>query len=114
MQNWEYFLKEMAARSADLFSLKVVPLEKGKKTDCSPLKVPIQWTQKNAYSVNHDQAANIFNLQYIFLPTAIGEYDELLTMAKKLKLRWFSHISRCFGLTRTCLQDTVSGIKKKM
>ena len=29
---------------------------------------------------------------------AIGEYDELLTLVKKRKLRWFGHVSRSSGL----------------
>ena len=31
---------------------------------------------------------------------AIAEYDELLTMVKKRKLRWFGHVSRSSGLER--------------
>ena len=37
---------------------------------------------------------------------AIGEYDELLTLVKNPKLRWFCHVSRCSGLAKTVLQDT--------
>ena len=29
--------------------------------------------------------------------TTIGEYDDLLTMVKKRKLRWLSHVSRSSG-----------------
>ena len=32
------------------------------------------------------------------IQTAIGEYDELLTLAMKWKLRWFGHVSRSSGL----------------
>ena len=32
---------------------------------------------------------------------AIGQYDELLTMVKKRKLRWFDHVSRSSGLAKT-------------
>ena len=32
------------------------------------------------------------------IQAAIGEYDELLTLVKKRKLRWFGHISRSSGL----------------
>ena len=45
--------------------------------------------------------------------TAIGEYDELLTLVKKRKIRWFGHVSRSSGLAKTILQGTVKGKKKK-
>ena len=37
------------------------------------------------------------------IQTAIGEYDELLTLVKKRKLRWFGHVSRSSGLAKTIL-----------
>ena len=43
------------------------------------------------------------------IQTAIGEYDELLTLVKKPKLRWFGHVSRSSGLAKTILQGTVKG-----
>ena len=47
------------------------------------------------------------------IQAAIGEYDELLTLVKKRKLRWFGHVSRSSGLAKTILQGTVKGKKKK-
>ena len=44
------------------------------------------------------------------IQAAIGEYDELLTLVKKRKLRWFRHISRSSGLAKTILQGTVKEI----
>ena len=44
---------------------------------------------------------------------AIGEYDELLTLVKKRKLRWFGHVSRSSDLAKTVLQGTVKGKRKK-
>ena len=44
---------------------------------------------------------------------AIGEYDKLLTLVKKRKLRWFSHVSRSSGLAKTILHDTVQRKEKK-
>ena len=44
---------------------------------------------------------------------AIGEYDELLTLVKKWKLRWFGHVSRSSGLVKTILQGTVKGKRKR-
>ena len=44
---------------------------------------------------------------------AIRKYDELLTLVKKRKLRWFGHVSRSSGLTKTSLQDTVKGKRKR-
>ena len=34
------------------------------------------------------------------IQAAIGEYDELLTLVKKRKLRWFGHVSRSTGYQR--------------
>ena len=43
---------------------------------------------------------------------AIGEYDELLILVWKRKLRWFCHISRSSCLAKTILQGTVKGKRK--
>ena len=47
------------------------------------------------------------------IQAAIGEYDELLTLVKKRKLRWFGHVSRSSGLAKTILQGTVKGKEKE-
>ena len=41
------------------------------------------------------------------IQAAIGEYDKLLTLVKKRKIRWFGHVSRSSGLAKTILQGTV-------
>ena len=38
------------------------------------------------------------------IQAAIGEYDELLTLVKKRKLKWFGHASRSSGLAKAILQ----------
>ena len=44
------------------------------------------------------------------IQAAIGEYDELLTLVNRRKLRWFGHVSRSSGLAaKTILQGTVIG-----
>ena len=43
------------------------------------------------------------------IQTAIGEYDELLTLVRKRKLRYCGHVSRSSGLAKTILQGTVKG-----
>ena len=48
------------------------------------------------------------------IQAAIGEYDELLTLVKKRKLRWFGHISRSSGLAKTILQGTVKGKRREV
>ena len=47
------------------------------------------------------------------IQAAIGEYDELLTLVGKRKLRWFGHVSRSSGLAKTILQGTVKGKRKR-
>ena len=47
------------------------------------------------------------------IQAAIGEYDELLTRAKKRKLKCFCCVSRSSGLAKTILQGTVKGKRKR-
>ena len=47
------------------------------------------------------------------IQSAIGEYDELLTLVKKRKLRWFGHVSRSSGLAKTILQGAMKGKRKR-
>ena len=47
------------------------------------------------------------------IQAAIGEYDELLTLVKIRKLRWFGHVSRSSGLAKTILQGIVKGKRKR-
>lgn len=44
---------------------------------------------------------------------AIGQHDDLLTVVKKRKLRWFGHITRSTGLAKTILQGTVPGGRRR-
>ena len=43
---------------------------------------------------------------------AIGVHDDLLTMVKKQKLRWYGHISRSSDMAKTVLQGTVKGARR--
>ena len=47
------------------------------------------------------------------IQAATGEYDKLLTLVMKGKLRWFGHVSRSLGLAKTILQGTVKGKRKR-
>ena len=47
------------------------------------------------------------------IQNAIGVHDDLLTMVKKRKLRWYSHISRSSGMVKTILQGTVKGARRR-
>ena len=58
-----------------------------------------------------DHVSNEENRRMI--QAAIGEYDELLTLVKTRKLRWFGHVSGSYGLTKTILQSTVKGQRKR-
>ena len=48
------------------------------------------------------------------IQNATGVNDDLLTMVKKRKLRWYSHISRSSGMAKTILQGTVKGGRRRV
>ena len=47
------------------------------------------------------------------IQNAIGVHDDLLTMVKKWKLRWYGHTSRSSGMAKTILQGTVKGARRR-
>ena len=47
------------------------------------------------------------------IQNAIRVHDDLLTMVKKRKIRWFGHISRSTGMAKTVMQGTVKGAGRK-
>ena len=44
---------------------------------------------------------------------AIGSHEELLTIVKRRKLRWYGHVSRSSGLAKTILQGIVKGGRRQ-
>ena len=44
---------------------------------------------------------------------AIGTHENLLTIVKRRKLKWYGHVSRSSGLARTILEGTVNGGKRQ-
>ena len=47
------------------------------------------------------------------IQNAIGVHDDLLTMVKKRKLRWYGHISRSSGMAKVILLGTVKGARRR-
>ena len=47
------------------------------------------------------------------IQNAIGVHDDLLTMVRKRKLRWYGHISRSCGMAKTVLQGIVKGARRR-
>ena len=43
----------------------------------------------------------------------MNSYVDLLTTVKKRKLKWYGHITRTHGLSKTILQGTVPGSRKR-
>ena len=44
---------------------------------------------------------------------ATGPHEDLLTIVKRRKLQWYSHVSRSSGLAKTILQGTVKGGRRQ-
>ena len=47
------------------------------------------------------------------IQNATGVHDDLLTMLKKRKLRWYGHISRSSGMVKIILQGIVKGVRRR-
>ena len=47
------------------------------------------------------------------IQNAIGVHDDLLTMVKKRKLRWYGHISQSSSMAKTILQGIVKGARRR-
>ena len=47
------------------------------------------------------------------IQNATGVHDDLLTMVKERKLRWYGHISRSSGMAKTILQVAVKGARRR-
>ena len=47
------------------------------------------------------------------IENAVGVHDDLLTMVRKRKLRWYDHISRSSGMAKTILQETVKRARRR-
>ena len=44
---------------------------------------------------------------------ATGKHENLLTIVKRRRLRWYGHVSRSSGLPKTILQGTVKGGRRQ-
>ena len=44
---------------------------------------------------------------------AIGPYEDLLSTVKRRKLKWYGHVSRSSGLSKTIMQGTVKGGRRR-
>ena len=47
------------------------------------------------------------------IQSAVGVHDDLTTMVKKRKLRWYGHISRSSGMAKTVLQGTMKRARRR-
>ena len=47
------------------------------------------------------------------IQNATGVHDDLLTMVKEKKHRWYDHISRSSGMAKTILQGTLKGARRR-
>ena len=75
------------------------------------------------YAITHSRRQQVrTKLRLLFICFAVfsplnllimHDYDELLTLVKNRKLRWFSHVSRFSGLAKTILQGTLKGKRKR-
>ena len=58
--------------------------------------------------VTNEELRNINTIRHV-----IGQYEDLIATARKLKLRWYGHITRSTGLAKMIIQGTVHGGRRK-
>ena len=49
---------------------------------------------------------------YAKIQQAIGPHEDILTIAKRRKLKWYGHVCRSSGLAKTISQGTVTGRRR--
>ena len=54
-----------------------------------------------------------WGLEFSSFGNAIGLYEDLLTSVKRRKLKWYRHVTRSSGLTKTVLQGTAQGERRR-
>ena len=58
--------------------------------------------------VTNEELRNINTISHV-----IGQYEDLIATARKLKLRWYGHITRSTGLAKMILQCTVHAGRRR-
>ena len=64
------------------------------------------WITSYKDHVTNEEVRNI-------IQNAIRVHDDLITMVKKRKLRWYGHIARSSVIAKTILQGTMKGARSK-
>ena len=73
--------------------------------------VKFRWYSKILHISYKDHVTN--EEVHAKIQQAIGPHEDLLTIVKRRKLQWYSHISRSSGLAKTILQGTVKGGRRQ-
>ena len=115
MERQEYYLNIKNSTNA-LFSTVHISLCMRK------LEVNSRYTKKNP-TMEMRYFRRLLNINYIDHITneevkrrirlESGQYEELLSTVKKRKLKWYGHVTRASGLSKTIMQGTVRGGRKR-
>ena len=56
---------------------------------------------------------SLYQRLYAKIQQAIEPHEDLLTIVKRRKLKWYGHVSRSAGLAKSVLQGTVKGGRRQ-
>lgn len=86
----------------------------------SPLNIPLCMPIMDPHGRSREANPSISYKEHITngivhstIQQAVGPYEELLTTIRKSRVKWYSHIFRFSGHTRTMLQGIVKGRRKR-